>query len=268
MVCFEIRNLTAGYLPGQWVVRIPELDIMAGEITAVLGYSAAGKSTLLNLLGLLDEPKYSNGPYTMRYVPENANYTALSAGEQRRLRCDHFGYIFQDHHLTAHLSALQNVLLPLALAGVSRQKRHNAAAKLLGAAGLGEKATWGALPSELSGGQSLRISVLRALAHSPRVLFADEPTGSLDPASGQKVVSMIEDWYNEDQSRSVILVTHNFHQAIQVAHRFVIFAYGRIVFDGRRGEDGVNNVNDLLIRLPSGLAQQSLGNEPAAGDQC
>ncbi len=259
-ICFEIRNLKKCYSKSdkQPVLNIEALDIYRGETTAVLGYSAAGKSTLLNLLGLLDElPDFDGGgnqkDSTIRYITgENIyRYERLSNREKIWLRRWQFGFVFQDHHLTSHLSVRRNILLPLTIKHISRKQQRQTLRELVAEAGLNETddRVLRSLPFRLSGGQSLRVAVLRALAHSPQVLLADEPTGSLDPITGKGINQMIGDWQRADhQMRTVIFISHNFHQAWDVATRFIILKRGKIRADVRKYCE-VNEPDDLLRKL-------------------
>lgn len=241
------------------MLDIDNLHIYTGETTAVIGYSAAGKSTLLNLLGLLtelDDFPCENGSSRngIRYhdTDFNYDYNAITRRQKRVLRREHFGFIFQSHHLTSHLTARANIMLPLALKASASRVNNGELEQLCARAGFanGEERALKGLPFSLSGGQALRVAVLRALVHSPRVLFADEPTGSLDPKTGQKVMQMITDWrMMEPERRTVILVSHNLHQAWESADRFLLFKQGQLVYDGRKHMDIEGP--DLLFQMMS-----------------
>jgi putative ABC transport system ATP-binding protein len=249
--CFTIRDLRKTYAKGfPPALDVEHLDVASGEITAILGYSAAGKSTLLNILGLLDGFDEDHGGTCVRYR-DLRPYHQLSEREKNGIRRTQFGFIFQSHHLVSHLSAEDNVALPLALVGVPRRQRLRRIRTLLQEAGVTSAATWGSLPSSLSGGESLRVAVLRAFCHDPQVLFADEPTGSLDPLTGAKIMGMIRQWFEQSPLRTVLLVTHNFHEAFRFAGRFILLHRGRVVFDGRKGVD-VNSPGELIDRMQTG----------------
>ncbi len=255
--CFDIHKLKKAYSGSNStpVLDIDRLTIYQGEITAVLGYSAAGKSTLLNILGLLDElkdcdqskgeePSLSSVVYH-HSTGDRFQYSRISCRIKRRLRKRAFGFIFQNHYLASHLNVRDNITLPLMLKAAPVHEE--VLSELLCKGGFKTKDMdhSRSLPFSLSGGQSLRVSVLRALAHRPRVLFADEPTGSLDPVTGDSIMHLINDWHQSDPANTTILVTHNFHQAWKYAQRFLIMRAGRIVFDGRKGES-VHSPDDLF----------------------
>jgi putative ABC transport system ATP-binding protein len=174
-------------------------EFTPGAITAVVGPSGSGKSTLLNLLAGFDVPS-SGGVWL--------NDLAVHAGnEQRRagLRLRRFGFVFQSFNLVTVLSARQNVELPLGLAGVSARERRKRADALLERFGIGNRGDH--LPHKLSGGERQRVALARALANDPEVLFADEPTGALDSASGREVFTALCNVASE--GRTVVLVTHD-----------------------------------------------------------
>ncbi len=247
-ICFSLQNVQKTFRKENGaVLRVDNLNIYTGEITAILGYSAAGKSTLMNIMALLQD--YDKQADTViHYRPDlYAPFHSLSASKKRELRREHFGFIFQEHHLIKHLSAHGNIMMPLSMKENSRKIRLSRVKELLDFAKISKK-SYHSPPSALSGGESQRISVLRAIAHNPKVLFADEPTGSLDPVTGQIVIDMLRDWHSDDLNRTIIVVTHNFTQAFDMASRFIIFKNGSISFDGRKG-DNVNSIQDLFKEI-------------------
>ncbi len=171
----------------------------AGRVTAVLGPSGSGKSTLLNLLAGFDVP--STGEVWFGDVPLHD----LTERERSVLRLRSFGFVFQSYNLVTVFSALQNVALPLGLAGVARAERDGRARAALERVGLLHRADH--LPHKLSGGERQRVALARALANDPAVVFADEPTGSLDSASGELVFEALHQV--AEDGRTVVLVTHN-----------------------------------------------------------
>lgn len=261
---FRLRRVTKTYAKGQFpALDITALDICLGEITAILGYSAAGKSTLLNILGLLDDPDPGRDGSFIQYGDYHP-YHRLSAADRTRLRRSHFGFIFQSHHLANHLSARANVAIPLAIAGAARRERSAKASRLLELAGIDDRCRGGALPYALSGGESLRVAVMRAMAHDPKVLFADEPTGSLDPITARKVSRLILAWSRQEPTRAVVLVSHNFHEAFALADRFVVLHFGKVILDGRKGVD-THTPDDLLQRLRDASAATPDSSPPDSG---
>ena len=171
----------------------------AGEVTAIMGPSGSGKSTLLNLLAGLDVP--SSGRVTLG----GREVSNLNENGRSELRLREFGFVFQSYNLVAILNAQQNVAFPMGLAGADAATRKKRALALLERFGLAERANH--LPYKLSGGERQRVSVARALANNPSVVFADEPTGNLDSKSGAVVLQTLREVAEE--GRTVIVVTHD-----------------------------------------------------------
>jgi ABC-type lipoprotein export system ATPase subunit len=207
-------------LPGVAVeaLRGVDLEIYAGEFVAIMGPSGSGKSTLLNLLGGLDDP--TGGVVYLAGQP----ISALPEEERARLRRQQFGFVFQSYDLLALLSARQNVEFPLAVAGVAAAVRRARATDLLAQLGLADKAD--AMPDELSGGQKQRVALARALANRPRVILADEPTGSLDSLMAGEVIALLRQVVS-DYATSVVMVTHDAGDAGQ-ADRIIRLRDGRL----------------------------------------
>jgi len=180
------------------IVDDVSLDIAAGESVAIVGTSGAGKSTLLALLAGLDTP--SSGRVTLA----GADLTALDEDGRARLRAERVGFVFQSFHLVPSLTALENVMLPLELAG--RRDARAAARETLARVGLEQRT--GHYPRQLSGGEQQRVALARAFVTRPAVLFADEPTGNLDTHTGEKIVSLLFD-LNATTHTTLVLVTHD-----------------------------------------------------------
>jgi len=174
------------------------LNIAPGESVAIVGASGAGKSTLLALLAGLDEP--SSG----RVWLNGAELTQLDEDGRAAVRARHVGFVFQSFHLVPSLTALENVMLPLELAG--RRDARSAALEVMGKVGL--VARKGHYPRQLSGGEQQRVAIARAFVTRPAVLFADEPTGNLDTATGERVMDLLFD-LNSAVATTLVLVTHN-----------------------------------------------------------
>lgn len=174
------------------------LNIAPGETVAVVGASGAGKSTLLALLAGLDEP--SSG----RVWLNGAELTQLDEDGRAAVRARHVGFVFQSFHLVPSLTALENVMLPLELAG--RRDARSAALEVMGKVGL--VARKGHYPRQLSGGEQQRVAIARAFVTRPAVLFADEPTGNLDTTTGERVMDLLFE-LNSAVATTLVLVTHN-----------------------------------------------------------
>ena len=174
------------------------LDIAPGESVAIVGSSGAGKSTLLSLLAGLDAP--SSGKVWLN----GADLTSLDEDGRAAVRAEQVGFVFQSFHLLRSLTAIENVMLPLELSG--RPGARKTAAEVLARVGLSERARH--YPNQLSGGEKQRVAIARAFVTEPAVLFADEPTGNLDSATGEKVIDVLFE-LNAQSATTLVLVTHD-----------------------------------------------------------
>ncbi|MEB6639758.1 MacB family efflux pump subunit [Aeromonas caviae] len=226
----RLKGIERRYQSGEHEVTVLhplDLAIDAGEMVAIVGASGSGKSTLMNLLGCLDHP--SGGQYLFR-GQDTATLDALSLA---RLRCHHFGFIFQRYHLLPHLDAAANVEIPAIYAGTARLDRQARARTLLTRLGLQDRSHH--RPGQLSGGQQQRVSIARALANGGEVILADEPTGALDSQSGKEVMTILKELHA--QGHTIILVTHDMAVASH-ADRIITLRDGRVVEDsGHRAAD-------------------------------
>jgi len=196
------------------------LTIDDGEYLSIMGPSGSGKSTLLNLIGLLDQP--NAGEYTLN----QQKVTALSDDQQAEVRRDQIGFVFQSFHLVPRLTALENIELPMVLAGILPAERRRRVAKILNAVGLEGRSHH--KPEQLSGGQRQRVAIARATIMQPSVLLADEPTGNLDSTSGADVIEVLEGL--NQQGITLIVVTHDAALGARAA-REIKMVDGRIVND-------------------------------------
>jgi putative ABC transport system ATP-binding protein len=215
-------SLTRTYGEGGSAVhalRGVSLEVPEGQFTAVMGPSGSGKSTLMHLLAGLDTPDAGS----VRIAGEDI--TRMSDRELTRLRRRHIGFVFQSFNLLPTLSAQENVLLPLAIAG--RKPEPEAVDALMERMGLAERRDH--KPAQLSGGQQQRVAVARALVTRPTVLFADEPTGNLDSAAGADVLALLRDAVDLD-GQTTVMVTHD-SRAAAIADRVLFLADGHIVAD-------------------------------------
>ncbi len=199
------------------------LGIDQGEWIAITGASGSGKSTLLYILGLLDRP--TTGRYCISGIPTET----LSDEERARLRNSTMGFIFQSFHLLARVSALRNVMMPLAYASsysraIPDREQLERAKRALVTVGLSDRMDH--LPNQLSGGQRQRVAIARAIVNNPRVLFADEPTGNLDSKVGGEIVALVERLHSEGVT--IVMVTHD-NAIAQRAKRRIVLDDGRLI---------------------------------------
>ena len=217
----ETKNLQKSFKNGDVITQaLRGVDFKAeeGEFIAIMGRSGAGKSTLLYQMSLLDEPTRGD------VIIDSHNTHNMSADEKMRFRLVKFGYVFQDYALLPELTALENVALPLLMQGRSKERAYSEATAALDRAGLGTRL--GNLPSQLSGGEQQRVSIVRAVAHKPKVLFADEPTANLDNQSSGVIMEIFQDLHKQGQT--IIMVTHE-EQYAKLAERIVHLDDGKIV---------------------------------------
>lgn len=246
----RLKGIERRYQSGEHEVTVLhplDLAIDAGEMVAIVGASGSGKSTLMNLLGCLDRP--SRGQYLFR-GQDTATLDALSLA---RLRCHHFGFIFQRYHLLPHLDAAANVEIPAIYAGTARLDRQARARTLLTRLGLQDRSHH--RPGQLSGGQQQRVSIARALANGGEVILADEPTGALDSKSGKEVMAILKELHA--QGHTIILVTHDMAVASH-ADRIITLRDGRVV------EDSSHRAADDNAASPSGTPAHP---QPGDGSQ-
>jgi putative ABC transport system ATP-binding protein len=216
------RDVTQQYRSGTRTLTVLDavsFDIAAGAFIAIVGPSGSGKTTLLGLLAGLDTP--TRGHVSLDGVDLNA----LTEDGRARLRGEKVGFVFQSFQLIPTLTALENVSVPLELRGDPDAAPR--ARELLARVGLADRAAH--LPAQLSGGEQQRVAVARAFANRPRILFADEPTGNLDGATGARIIELIES-LNRESGSTVILVTHDASLADRT-DRIIRLADGRVIAD-------------------------------------
>lgn len=214
----EIRNVTKSY-GTLTVLHDVSLTIPEGEIMAIVGPSGAGKTTLLQIAGTLDKPDSGSVWF---------DYTDLFTLKDKKLsefRNLHIGFVFQFHQLLPEFSALENVAMPALIAGVRRKEAFKRAEKLLSDLGLAGRLSH--KPSELSGGEKQRAAIARALVNNPRIVLADEPTGSLDSRNREEIQAIIAG-LRDELHQTFVIVTHDRDMA-SIADRTVEMADGRIV---------------------------------------
>ena len=226
MNVIEVNNITKHYLLGSQTVealRGVTFGIRQGEFIAIMGPSGSGKSTLMNIIGCLDSP--TNGTYHLN----NKEVSTLEGDELAGIRNREIGFVFQNFHLVARNSALDNVMLPLKYAGFNRDDQLKKARETLSKVGLESRMNH--QPSELSGGQQQRVAIARALVNNPSILFADEPTGNLDSQTGHDVMQLFHNLHQQGQT--IILITHENEIAAE-AQRVIYIKDGLIESDVKK----------------------------------
>lgn len=198
-------------------------SIETGEVVAIVGPSGSGKTTLLGLCAGLDNP--TNGEIDIF----DQRISSLNENQKAAVRNEYVGFIFQNFQLIPTLTAYENVMVPLELQGKKKEARTKSK-DLLTRVGLGDRLTH--YPSQLSGGEQQRVSLARAFANTPKLLFADEPTGNLDGETGQSVESLLFD-LNKEQNTTLVIVTHDMELA-QKAGRIIRLKSGKIISDESR----------------------------------
>lgn len=216
------ESLTKEYRSGERtlaVLKNVSFAIQPGEFVAITGPSGSGKTTLLGLLAGLDTPSAG------RVILDGQEMSRMSEDERARVRSAKVGFVFQSFQLISTLTAAENVQVPLELRGESGAERR--ASDLLERVGLGERGTH--FPMQLSGGEQQRVAIARAFSNRPSILFADEPTGNLDAASGERVIALLEE-LNRESGSTVVIVTHDTTLASR-ARRQIRLADGVVIED-------------------------------------
>lgn len=221
----EFRGIGKRYGTGEYAfIALHEINLTIdeGEFVAIMGPSGSGKSTAMNIIGALDRPSWGE------YLFAGVHVENLSNDQRAVLRRKYLGFVFQGFNLLARTTALENVELPLLYRGISTRERHRLARAALDRVGLLEWESHS--PAELSGGQQQRVAIARAIVTKPKLLLADEPTGSLDSARSIEIMKLLQE-LNRDDGITVALVTHEPEMAVY-ARRQLIFRDGYLIDDG------------------------------------
>lgn len=223
MKLIEVKNLVKSFADGEKITKVLkgiDFEVGEGEFIAIMGRSGAGKSTFMYQLSLLDEPTSGD------ILIFGKDTSKMASEEKTAFRLNELGYVFQDYALLPDLTAIENVAVPLMMQGKSKADANVLAKFSLERVGLGHRLD--NLPSQLSGGEQQRVSVARALAHKPHILFADEPTANLDNESSRSVMELFQEIYKQGQT--IIMVTHEEEYA-KLAKRIVRLDDGVIISD-------------------------------------
>lgn len=228
MALIEAVEISKTYQSGQEQVMALQkvsLTIEEGDFVALVGPSGSGKSTLLTVLGAL------NPPTTGKLYIDGIDVYSLPSERQADLRSAYIGFVFQQFHLVPYLTALENVMLPLAILKYSHRRQAEMAKEALEKVGLGAKVN--RLPNQLSGGEQERVAIARAIVNQPPIILADEPTGALDTATGQGIMELFRTLNNE--GLTIVMVTHN-PETLSYVKRKVLIRDGQIEENGGSGE--------------------------------
>lgn len=223
MALIEVTGLVKSFKDGERETRVLkgiDLEVGRGEFVSIVGRSGAGKSTLMYQMSLLDEPTEGD------VLVEGRSTREMATEEETLMRLTEFGYVFQDYALLPDLSALENVVLPLLMQGKSKGEAEAIAARALAKVELTHRLK--NLPSQMSGGEQQRAAIARAIAHAPKLLFADEPTANLDRQSSGQVVTIFKELHAAGQT--IIMVTHEEEYA-RAAGRIVTIDDGKVLSD-------------------------------------
>lgn len=222
----QLKDLVKNYYVGSIVVRALRsitLDINKNEYVAIMGPSGSGKSTLMNLIGCLDTATEG------KYILNGTDVSQMEDNQLAEIRNREIGFVFQTFNLLPRYTALENVMLPMVYAGVSKQLRNERAREVIESVQLTDRMDH--KPNELSGGQRQRVAMARALVNNPSIILADEPTGNLDSKTSRDIMSLLDEIHS--QGNTIILVTHE-EDIARHAHRIIR------LMDGEVSEDTIN----------------------------
>jgi len=224
MSLLQTTNLIKTYATGARAVEVLKginLSIEKNELVAITGKSGSGKTTLMNILGCLDTP--TSGTYKI----EGSDVSRMDVDQLAHIRNKKVGFVFQRFNLLQNMTALENVSLSQLYAKKTEQSANKRSTELLEMVGLGKRINH--FPTELSGGEQQRVAIARALSNNPSIILADEPTGNLDSATGEKILNLFKD-LNRQKGVTVILITHDQHVA-EETDRIIRLKDGKIIGD-------------------------------------
>jgi putative ABC transport system ATP-binding protein len=224
MNIIEVKNLTKSFKTGDSelvVLNDMSLYIERGDFFAITGRSGSGKSTLLYQLGLLDHPNSG------QVIINGVEVTALKKEERTKFRLRELGYVFQDYALVPELSAIENTVVPLLMQGLEKEEAYHKSKIALERIGLVNRLD--NLPNQLSGGEQQRVSIARAIAHDPKIIFADEPTANLDSETADVVIKTFIEL--NESGQTIVMVTHEPEYAV-LTKRAIKIGDGKILADG------------------------------------
>lgn len=201
-----------------------DLKVNRGEFVSVVGSSGSGKTTMMNIIGILDQP--TEGEYML----DGVDVAHAKDRDLSMIRNKKIGFVFQTYNLISRTSALKNVELPMFYAGIGKKERTERAKELLNMVGMGERMSH--TPDELSGGQKQRVAIARAMANEPSIILADEPTGALDSKTGRMIMDIFHR-LNEEQGKTIVLITHS-QELAEETQRIVTLKDGMMIGERRR----------------------------------
>ena len=251
LVCLRDVTRTVTLPDGEdlHILRGVNLDVAPGEHVSIVGRAGTGKSTMLNIIGLLDIP--TSGTYEL----DGVDTTRLGEGRRARMRGEDFGFVFQQFNIFSARTAAENVEVPLLYApGPQLLRRRSIAIDMLDRVGLSERAD--SYPGEMSGGEQQRIAIARALVRRPRVILADEPTGALDPDTGRLVMALLEEVARESNA-ALIVITHDMAVAARASRAYELY-------DGTLHE--VEDPSALADRGEAEHSGEQVGAGPASAE--
>ena len=201
-----------------------DLKVNRGEFVSIVGSSGSGKTTMMNIIGILDRPTEGE------YILDGVDVAHAKDRDLSMIRNKKIGFVFQTYNLISRTSALKNVELPMLYAGIGKKERTERAKELLNMVGMGERMSH--TPDELSGGQKQRVAISRAMANEPSIILADEPTGALDSKTGRMIMDIFHR-LNEEQGKTIVLITHS-QELAEETQRIVTLKDGIIIAERRR----------------------------------